>query len=156
MSYACRRSQLLSLRLLACMEPQPPDAGIQVTPMPIKLLIVDDEPKIRSMLTGCLEQDGRAITAAASGEEALRLIAQDPPQLMIVDMKMPGLTGLEVLQQVRTHTPPIGVFLLTGYDDDAIEQQARELGAWGIIHKPPVFADIRQLITDAIAKFPPS
>lgn len=121
-----------------------------------KLLIVDDEPKIRSMLTGCLEQDGLTITTAASGDEAVKLIAQDPPQLMIVDMKMPGLNGLEVLQQVRNHTPPIGVFLLTGFDDDTIEQQARELGALGVIHKPPVFAEVRQLIKDAIATLPPA
>jgi two-component system response regulator (stage 0 sporulation protein F) len=124
--------------------------------MPVKLLIVDDEPKIRSMLTGCLEQDGRTITTAASGEEAMKLIAQDPPQLMIVDMKMPGLSGLEVLREIRTHTPPIGVFLLTGFDDETIEQQAHALGALGVIHKPLMFAEIRQLISDAIAKLPPS
>ena len=123
--------------------------------MPVKLLIVDDEPKIRSMLTGCLEQDGLTITTAASGDEAMKLIAQEPPQLMIVDMKMPGLNGLEVLQQVRNHNPPIGAFLLTGFDDDTIEQQARELGALGVIHKPPVFSEVRQLIKDAITKLPP-
>ncbi len=122
--------------------------------MPVKLLIVDDEPKIRAMLAGCLKQEGLTITTAASGEEAVKLIGQDPPQLMIVDMKIPGLNGLEVLRAVRTHTPPIGVFLLTGYDDDAIEQQARALGAWGVIHKPPVFAELRQLLHDAITKLP--
>lgn len=124
--------------------------------MPVKVLIVDDEPKIRSMLTGCLEQDGLTITTAACGDEAVKLIAQDPPQLMIVDMKMPGLNGLEVLRHVRANTPQIGTFLLTGFDDDTIEQQAKELGALGVIHKPPVFAEVRQLIKDAIAKLPPT
>jgi len=123
--------------------------------MPMKLLIADDEPKIRAMLTGCLEQDGLTIVTAASGDEAVKLVAQDPPQLMIVDMKMPGLNGLEVLQQVRATNPQVGVFLLTGYDDDSIEQKARELGVLGIIHKPPVFAEVRQLVKDAIAKLPP-
>ncbi len=124
--------------------------------MTVKLLIADDEPKIRSMLTGCLEQEGLVITTAASGDEAVKLMAQDPPHLMILDMKMPGLNGLEVLQQVRTTHPQIGVFLLTGFDDDAMDQQARELGALGVIHKPPMFAEVRQLIKDAIAKLPPS
>ena|SRR3989338_2048525 len=124
--------------------------------MPLKLLIADDEPKIRAMLTGCLEQDGLTIVAAASGDEAVKLVAQDPPQLMIVDMKMPGLNGLEVLQQVRATNPQIGVFLLTGYDDDVIEQKARELGALGIIHKPPIFAEVRQLVKDTITKLLPT
>jgi len=124
--------------------------------MPLKLLIADDEPKIRAMLTGCLEQDGLTIVAAASGDEAVKLVAQDPPQLMIVDMKMPGLNGLEVLQQVRATNPQIGVFLLTGYDDDVIEQKARELGALGIIHKPPIFAEVRQLVKDPITKLLPT
>jgi two-component system response regulator (stage 0 sporulation protein F) len=124
--------------------------------MSVKLLIVDDEPKIRAMLTGCLGQDGLIIVTAASGDEAVKLIAQDPPQLMIIDMKMPGLNGLEVLQHVKATTPQIGVFLLTGFDDDVIDQQARELGALGVIRKPPAFAEIRQLVKDAIVKLLPT
>lgn len=50
----------------------------------------------------------------------------------------------------------MGVFLLTGYDDDALEQQARELGVRGIIHKPPIFAEVRQLVKNAIAQLPPT
>ena len=123
--------------------------------MPAKLLIVDDEPKIRSMLAGCLEQDGLTILTAGSGDEALKLIEQDPPNLVIADVKMPGLDGLELLQQIRARNLSIGTFLLTGYDDDAIEQQAKDLGALGIIHKPPMFAEVRRLIHDALAKLPP-
>jgi two-component system response regulator (stage 0 sporulation protein F) len=124
--------------------------------MPVKLLIVDDEPKIRSMLTGCLEQNGLTITTAASGDEALKLIAQDPPQFMIVDMKMPGLNGLDVLRHVRTNKPQIVTFLLTGFDDDAIEQQAITLGALGVIRKPLALAEIRRTIQQAIANLPPA
>lgn len=123
--------------------------------MSVKLLIVDDEPKLRDLLVGILSQDGLEITTASSGAEALTLIAQSPPQLMILDVKMSGMDGLEVLRQVKATHPRIGVFLLTGFDDDTIEQQSRELGAWGVIHKPPVFAEIRQLISDAITKLPP-
>jgi len=121
-----------------------------------KLLIADDEPKLRDLLANILTQDGVEIVKAASGEEALKLIVQDPPNLVIADVKMPGLNGLELLQQIRARNLSTGVFLLTGYDDDAIEQQAKDLGALGIIHKPPMFAEVRQLIRDALAKLPPA
>ncbi len=124
--------------------------------MPATLLIVDDEPKIRAMLSACLAQDGLTITTAASGEEALDLIPNDPPQPLIVDVKMPGLNGLEVLRRVRATTPQVGVFLLTGFDDDSLEQEAQAPSAWGVIHKPPVLAEVRQLIRVALAKLPPA
>ena len=123
--------------------------------MAVKLLIVDDEPKIRWMLTACLESPDLEIAAASSGSEALTIISQAHPQLMILDVKMPGMDGLEVLRQVRVTTPQIGVLFLTGYDDDAIEQQASQLGALGVIHKPLVFSEIRQTIQQAIANLPP-
>ena len=124
--------------------------------MSVKLLIVDDEPKLRDLLVGILSQDGLKITTASSGAEALTLISQNPPQLMILDVRMAEMDGLEVLRRVKATAPQIGVFLLTGFDDDTIEQEGRTLGALGIIHKPPAFAEIRQLIKDAIAKLPPS
>ena len=123
----------------------------------VKLLIVDDEPKLRSMLSGCLEPLSLEIATAQSGEEALQQItAPVPPQLVIMDIKMPGMGGLKALQQIKATAAQIGVFLLTGYDDDAIEQQAIQLGALGVLHKPLVLADIRQAVQQAIAKLPPA
>lgn len=116
-----------------------------------KLLIVDDEPKIRAMLADCLQQAGLAIATAESGEEALAKIAQDPPDVMILDVKMKGMSGVEVLRQVRASFPHMGVLIITGFDDERVEEDAMRLGVLGVIHKPLVLSEVRQTIHEALA-----
>lgn len=119
-----------------------------------KLMVVDDEPKIRAMLASLLEAEGLEVATVESGEEALKQIRHEPPQLMILDVKLGRMSGLELLRRVRDTLPGVGVFLLTGYDSDEIESQAASLGAWGVIHKPLVLSDIRQTIKDALSRLP--
>jgi len=121
-----------------------------------KLLVVDDEPKIREMIAAALEQEDRQIALAESGEQALALVKQQPPHLIIADVKMNGMSGLELLEQVKASWPQTAVLLLTGYDDDAIEQQAKALGASGIIHKPLTIPEVRQTINAVLEAIPPS
>ena len=120
----------------------------------IRILVVDDEPKIRSMVMSCLELDGFEVTAAESGEAALRCLAQTPPHLLILDMKLGGMSGLDVLRQARETLPQVLAFMLTGCDDDQLERQAAALGALGVIHKPLVIPDLRKTIKDAVSKLP--
>jgi two-component system response regulator (stage 0 sporulation protein F) len=120
-----------------------------------KLLIVDDEPKIRAMLADCLQQTALAIATAESGEEALAKLAQDPPDVMILDVKMKGMSGVEVLRQVRASFPHIGVLIITGFDDERVEQDATRLGVLGVIHKPLMLSEVRQTIHEALATSPP-
>lgn len=121
-----------------------------------KLLVVDDEHKIREMIAMALEQQDREIVLAESGEQALTLIKQQPPHLIIADVKMNGMSGTELLEQVKVSWPQTAVLLLTGYDDDALEQQAKSLGAAGIIHKPLTIPEVRQTINAVLATIPPS
>lgn len=119
------------------------------------ILVCDDEPNLQAAVRLILERDYE-LSFASDGEDALKQFQRKPADLVLLDIKMPGLNGLEVLKHVRATTPQIGVFLLTGYDDDALEKQALELGALGIIHKPPAFAEVRQLVNDALVKLPPA
>ena len=120
----------------------------------VRVLVVDDEPKIRAMIAAILETEGLEVISAESGEAALEQMAQSPPHLMIVDMKLGGMSGLEVLRHVRASHPQTGAFLLTGFDDDEVERQAAELGAFGVIHKPLVLSALRQTVKDALSKLP--
>lgn len=121
-----------------------------------KLLVVDDEHKIREMIALALEQQDREIILAESGEQALALIRQQLPHLIIADVKMNGMSGVELLEQVKASWPQTAVLLLTGYDDDALEQQAKGLGASGIIHKPLTIPEVRQTINAVLATIPQS
>jgi two-component system response regulator (stage 0 sporulation protein F) len=120
-----------------------------------KLLIVDDEPKIRAMLADCLGQEGLAIDTAESGEEALARIVQAPPDLVILDVKMKGMSGLEVLRQVRASQPGLAALIVTGYDDERVEEEAGRLGVLGVIRKPLMLDEIRQTVRQALAQLPP-
>jgi DNA-binding response OmpR family regulator len=67
-----------------------------------RVLVVDDEPHIRAVLRGYLEADGFAVSEAADGEEAVRRVRQDAPDLVLLDVMLPGIDGIEALRQVRT------------------------------------------------------
>ncbi len=119
------------------------------------LLIVDDEPKIRAMLADCLGQEGLSIDTAGSGEEALAKIAQAPPDVVILDVKMKGMSGLDVLKQVRTSQPRLAALIITGFDDERLEEEASRLGVLGVIRKPLMLAEVRQALRQALAQLPP-
>ena len=119
------------------------------------LLIVDDEPKIRAMLADCLLEEGLSIDTAGSGEEALAKIAQAPPDAILLDVKMKGMSGLELLRRVRTSQPRLAVLIITGFDDERLEEEAGQLGVLGIIRKPLLLAEVRQILREALAKLPP-
>ncbi|MDX9978733.1 MAG: sigma-54 dependent transcriptional regulator [Lentisphaeria bacterium] len=100
------------------------------------ILVVDDDAGQRGLLAEFLSRQGFRIRSADSGERALALLAEETPDLMISDVRMPGITGLEALRQARTTHPSLPVLLVTGYADvrDAVE--AMRDGALDYIEKP--------------------
>lgn len=111
-----------------------------------RILIVDDEPLIRKSLYESLRLEGYEAEMASDGEEALQKIAQIPIDLMIADIKMPKLSGLDLLKEVKVKYPDISVLLITGYGtiDQAVE--AMRLGAADYITKPIMDGEIQLVI----------
>ena len=103
--------------------------------MPPKILVVDDDADMRQMLLCALDPLGE-ISAAANGVDAVRLIKSRKPNLMLLDVAMPEMNGLEVLHAARELQPNIVVVMLTGESDLAIAKKALELGARTYITKP--------------------
>jgi DNA-binding response OmpR family regulator len=103
---------------------------------PGKLLVVDDEPGVRRSLQEILEQEGHQVTTAASGGEALAVLGRDTFDLILVDLKMEGMDGLELMRQAKSAAPDTVVILLTAYGslDSAIE--ALRQGAHDYLLKP--------------------
>jgi len=103
---------------------------------PGKLLVVDDEPGVRTSIKGILEQEGYLVTTAASGEEALAAMERDVFDLILVDLKMPGMDGLEVMSEAKSRMPDTVVIILTAYGtlDSAIG--ALRQGAHDYLLKP--------------------
>lgn len=99
-------------------------------------LIVDDDQGFREVLKGFLESRGMAIRQAASGEEALQEIGKSIPDIVFLDIFMPGLNGLESLKLMRSKYPKLKVIVMSGYATVEIAKQAIDLGAFDYINKP--------------------
>jgi two-component system response regulator AtoC len=100
------------------------------------ILVVDDEPAMRLLLTSILKDEGHEVTAASSGEEALQLLASRHYHLVVTDLKMPGLSGLELLEQVQRDDPGTAVIILTAFGTVEGAVEAMRKGAAHYLLKP--------------------
>ena len=104
--------------------------------MPSKVLLVDDEREFVQTLSERLIMRDMGSAVAYDGESALNLIKEDEPEVMIVDLKMPGVDGLEVLRKVKETRPQIEVIILTGHGHEEDRQLCMDLGAFAYLQKP--------------------
>lgn len=102
----------------------------------IKLLAVDDEKGITDALKGFFEHRGFEISTANSGEEALKAINANKPDIVFLDIRMKGMSGLEALDKIKTIDKTIKVIMLTIHEEEGIVNQAKKLGADEYITKP--------------------
>ncbi len=100
------------------------------------ILVVDDEPQIRDLLKRFLALRGYKVRVASDGQQALTMVEQEAPQLIVLDVYMPGINGVEVLRQLRRRKFTGGVILLTGSQDDKLLQEALDLGSVDVMGKP--------------------
>ena len=101
-----------------------------------KVLLVDDEEGIRKVLSITLDDMGYEVTAAGSGEEALRLFNETRPTIVLTDIKMPGLDGIEVLKRIKKESPDTEVIMITGHGDMELAIQSLKYEATDFITKP--------------------
>jgi two-component system response regulator CpxR len=101
-----------------------------------QVLLVDDEVEYVHALSERLEMRSIATLVAHDGEQALKIAARDRPSVVVLDHRMPGMDGLEVLRRLKKADPDIQVILLTGHGSDRDQARARELGALVYLQKP--------------------
>ncbi len=100
------------------------------------ILIVDDEPGILSSVSRILEDEGYQVSVAKSGAEALKMIAAEPPDLVMLDIWMPEMDGLETLKKIREQAPKFQVMMMSGHGSIETAVKAIKLGAYDYIEKP--------------------
>jgi len=116
--------------------------------MGLNVLLVDDEVDFAETLAERLRLRGFSPMVANGGEQALRMIVDFPVTVMVLDLKMPGMDGLEVLRRLQKIRPEIQVIILSGHGSEIDEDCARSLGAFEYLRKP---ADIGAVV-DALKK----
>jgi nitrogen regulation protein NR(I) len=113
------------------------------------ILIVDDDKSIRYSLRRMFEENYRVMTAS-NGDEALGLIREEPPELIIMDIKMPGRSGIEILKDIRRIDPKSLVILMTAYGTTETAIEAMKWGAFDYILKPFTIQKMKELVDRAI------
>jgi DNA-binding response OmpR family regulator len=115
-----------------------------------KILVADDEQEIRNLLDHFLKGQGYEVILASDGNEALKLASEKNPQVIILDIKMPGLDGLEVCKRLREkeQTKLIPVIVITGFEDNKME--ALNIGADDFVNKPFDMAEISSRVKSAL------
>ena len=120
--------------------------------MEARILIVDDEESIRFSLKRVLERDGLEVWTAEDGQQALRLVQHHVFDLIITDLKMEGLDGVEVLRQAQAMSPDTAVIMLTGYATLESAIEALRHGAIDYLVKPCSMADVRASVEKGLAR----
>ena len=117
--------------------------------IPINVLVVDDEKDFVEMFSLRLKEVGENVRRAYSGQECLETLAKADFDVVILDIKMPGMDGIETLGEIKKHYPLVEVILLTGHGavDTAVE--GMKLGAFDYINKPADFEDILTKLEEA-------
>lgn len=111
-----------------------------------KILVVDDQFGVRRLLFETFREDQHEVEMAANGAEALRLLISFKPDLILMDMKMPGMNGIETLGQIRALDRGVGVIMMTAYGDTQNMEQAKELGILYYMGKPFDLFELRERV----------
>ena len=122
-----------------------------ITPL-AKILLVEDEIEVLDAITELLEREGYAVTRAVDGEEALRRVETERPDLVLLDVGLPGLGGLDVLRRLREDHPRVPVVMLTGLNDEAQARRTLQMGAIDYIRKPFDLGHLNRVVLAAIGK----
>jgi DNA-binding NtrC family response regulator len=115
--------------------------------MTARVLVVEDDGSVRETLAEILSDEGYAVDTAASAEQALGRLTDPAPDIVLSDVRMSGMSGLELLQLVRERVPGVDVVLMTAYEDMTTVAQAMREGAFDFLVKPLKLAQVREVMT---------
>lgn len=115
-----------------------------------KLLIVDDQNGIRALLVEVFSSEGYKTFQASNGKLALEIVRKESPDLVLLDMKIPGMDGLDILKHIKKIDPDIKVIMMTAYGELDMIKEATDLGALMHFTKPFDIDELRQAVNDQL------
>ena len=118
----------------------------------LRVLIVDDEEELVSALKQRLNLRGFQATGVTTGAEALSYLAETPCDVVLLDVKMPGIGGLELTRKIKEQRPELEVVLLTGWSSAEDARKGKELGAYDYLMKPVKIDDLVKVLLSAAAR----
>ena len=138
--------------------PRPEDPGATGPALPAttegaaaRVLVVDDEPSVVEVFREFLSEQGYGLTLAASGEEAVRRLPECRPDIILTDLNLPGVSGLEVMRSAKSIDPEVCVVVVTGYASASTAIDALRQGAYDYVTKPFDLGDVLQIVERGLA-----
>ena len=116
-----------------------------------QILIVEDDEEMRSLLKEFLEEEGFETEYARNGSDALREIAEKPFDLIVTDIEMPGLTGLDILPEMKKLRPEASIIVMTSFANEEVYRRSLEKGASGYLEKPIHIKKLKALIYEMLS-----
>ncbi len=117
------------------------------------ILIVDDEASVRESMRDWLTEQGYAAEVASTGEEGLEMVAAKDYSLLILDFRLPGKNGLEVLREAKALKPGVKSIIITAYPSSDLNSQLRKLGAYNdLLIKPIMTEDLEKMVSKKLAQ----
>ena len=120
--------------------------------MAAQLLIVDDESDVREFAANFFRKRKIDAVTASSAEEAIKLVVSQQPKVVLMDIKMDGMDGIEALKRIKELNRQIKVIMITGSDDDEAKQKTKALGAYGYITKPLKLEELEKVVMKSLDK----
>jgi|SRR5437899_1129663 len=114
-----------------------------------RVVVIDDDPKMVDLLVTCLRDEGYGVLGALTGDEGLKLV-MSRPDLVLLDLLLPGMNGLDVLKRLRAINPTIKVIAVSGNIDSGLAREALELGALAYVDKPFDVAYLKRVVALAL------
>jgi len=116
-----------------------------------RILIVEDDEEMRSLLKDFIEEEGYEADFVSNGSEAFRKLVKEPFDLIITDLRMPGLTGLDIFPGMRKLQPETAIIVITAFGSKEVCHRAFERGAAAYLEKPIHFHKLRTLIHEIVS-----
>lgn len=129
-----------------------PEESLIALPQGLKVLVVDNELFIREFFQKALTRDGYNVILAANGYDAIAKISQEKPDLVLLDIKMPGIDGIETLRRIKELNKELPVIMLSAYNNLRTSMEAVKLGAYDSLAKPFDLDEIKAIIGNALSE----
>jgi DNA-binding response OmpR family regulator len=116
-----------------------------------RILVVEDDAEMRSLLKDFFTEEGFEIDSVSNGSEAFRILVRELFDLVITDIRMPGLTGLDIIPGIKKLQPEAPIIVITAFGSEEVHRRAIERGATAYLEKPLRFHELRTMIREIIS-----
>ena len=116
-----------------------------------RILIIEDDEEMRSLLEDVLGEEGFKTESVSNGSEGLRKVTQEPFDLILTDIRMPGLTGLDILPAIKRLQPEASVIVITAFGNEEVHRRSVEKGAAGYLEKPIHMDKLKTLVHEMVS-----